>query len=174
MERYRYEVSANWIGARKGIVHDSSISPPMDFSAPPEFKGESGIWTPEHMLVAAVASCFITTFRAIAEIAKFEASALEVTVEGLVENAERDYQRLEEVPLLAHGAKEIAKKKDHGYSFTRLLVRPRLTVAKEADRDRGLRLLEKAERSCLVSRSLRCEIVLEPDVVGPELLLAAA
>ena len=80
---YRYETTANWIGARKGIVHDGSVFPPVAFSAPPEFQGEAGGWTPEHMMVAAVASCFITTFRAIAEISKFDAPAPEVTVEGV-------------------------------------------------------------------------------------------
>jgi organic hydroperoxide reductase OsmC/OhrA len=174
MESYKYETTANWIGARKGIVHHSSISPPVAFSAPPEFQAEAGIWTPEHMLVAAVASCFITTFRAIANISKFEAPALEVTVEGFVEKAEHSTQRLGEVPPISQGAEGIARKQDHGYSFTRVFVRPRLTAAKESDRDRGLRLLEKAERSCLVSRSLRNEIVLEPEVVVPEPLPAAA
>ena len=66
------------------------------------------------------------------------------------------------------------KKQNYGYSFTRVFVSPRLTVAKEADRDRGLRLLEKTERSCLVSRSLRSEIVLEPEVVVSERIAAAA
>jgi len=141
---YRYETTANWIGARKGIVHDRSTFPPLAFSAPPEFQGEAGKWTPEHMLTAAVASCFVTTFRAIAEISKFEAPGLEVTAEGIIEKGE------------------------HGYSFTRVIVRPRLTVAKEADRERGLRLLEKTERSCLVSRSLRSEMVLEPAIVVSE------
>jgi organic hydroperoxide reductase OsmC/OhrA len=75
---------------------------------------------------------------------------MEVTVEGTVEKGE------------------------HGYSFTRVFVRPRLSIAKEADRDRGLRLLEKAERSCLVSRSLRSEIVFEPAVVVSEPTPAAA
>ncbi len=173
MESYKYESTANWIGARNGIVHDSSIFSPMAFSSPPEFHGEAGLWTPEHMLVAAVASCFITTFRAIAEISRFEAAALEVTVEGYVEDAERSDQRLE-VSDLTPETEKIMKKQGHSYSFTRMLVRPRLTVAKEVDRDRGLRLLEKAGRSCLVSRTLRSAIVLESTVVGPERLLEAA
>lgn len=174
MESYRYETTANWIGTRNGIVHDRSISPPLAFSAPPEFQGEAGVWTPEHMLVAAVASCFITTFRAIADLSKFDAPGLEVTVEGFVEKAERGDQRLGEISPFTQGAEGTLKKQDHGYRFTRVFVRPRLTVANEADRDRGLRLLEKAERSCLVSRSLRSEIVLEPEVAISGHLPAAA
>jgi organic hydroperoxide reductase OsmC/OhrA len=174
MESYTYETTANWIGARKGIVHNSSISPPVAFSAPPEFQGEAGIWTPEHLLVAAVASCFITTFRAIAETSKFDAPALEVTVEGFVEKSELAYLRLGEIPPLTQGIDGVANKQSRGYSFTRVFVRPRLTVAKAADRERGLRLLEKAERSCLVSRSLRSEIILEPEVVVSGRLAVAA
>lgn len=97
-----------------------------------------------------------------------------MTVEGFVEKAEHSTQRLGEVPPISQGAEGIARKQDYGYSFTRVFVRPRLTAEKESDRDRGLRLLEKAERSCLVSRSLRNEIVLEPEVVVPEPLPAAA
>lgn len=174
MESYRYATTANWIGARRGVVHDGLISAPLAFSAPPEFQGEAGSWTPEHMLVAAVASCFITTFRAIAEISKFETPALEVTVEGFVEKVDRNYQRLGEIPPVLPGAEGIVKKQDHGYSFTRVFVRPRLSVPTAADRERGLRLLEKAERSCLVSGSLRSEIVLEPEVVVSGHLAAAA
>lgn len=166
---YKYETTANWTRARRGIVHDSSISPSVAFSAPPEFQGEAGIWTPEHLLVGAVASCFITTFRAIAEISKFEAPALEVTVEGVVEKPEHNEQA-REIPSVMQSSGATVKRQNHGYSFTRLFVRPRLTVPKEADRERGLRLLEKAERACLVSRSLRSEIVLEPEIVTAERL----
>jgi len=78
-----------------------------------------------------------------------------VTAEGFVEKAERSSQRLREIPPISQGEEGVARKQDHGYSLTRVFVRPRLTVAKEGDRERGLRLLEKAEQSCLVSRSLR-------------------
>ncbi len=142
MERtYRYQTTALWTAARSGVVQDESISPSLGFSAPPEFQGKAGKWTPEHMFVAAVASCFITTFRAIAEFSKFEAPGLEVSAEGTLEKGEG------------------------GFSFTRVSIRPVLTVARDADRERGLRLLDKAERSCLISRSLKSEVVLEPTVL---------
>ncbi|HWP84666.1 MAG TPA: OsmC family protein [Terriglobia bacterium] len=137
---YVFRANARWTGARNGTVEAASQAPPVDFSAPPEFQGEAGKWTPEHFLLAAAAACFITTFRAIAELSKFSAEALEVAAEGRMGKAE------------------------NGIRFTQIVLRPLLTIRNPADRERALRLLEKAERSCLVSRSLRSEVRMEPDV----------
>ncbi|MFZ0731916.1 MAG: OsmC family protein [Candidatus Sulfotelmatobacter sp.] len=133
--------SARWTKDRSGTVTGHDVRPTINFSAPPEFQGEPGIWTPEHFFTAAVATCFITTFQAIATFSKFNAAALEVSVDGQIEKLEG------------------------GYRFTRVTVRPVLTVHNESDRDRGLRLLEKSEKACLVSRSLQSEIVLDPRIV---------
>jgi peroxiredoxin-like protein len=114
--------------------------PKIHFAAPPQFQGESGFWTPEHFLMAAAAACFVTTFRAITEISKFEPVGLDISTEGIVE------------------------KGDGGFQFTRITLRPVLTVARETDQERGVRLLEKAEHSCLISRSLKGQIVMEPQV----------
>lgn len=142
---HQFRASARWTSARHGVAEGGPGVPRIDFSAPLEFQGEAGVWTPEHFFLAAVASCFVITFRAISDLSKFEASELEVTAEGILEKGEG------------------------GFSFTRVFVRPVLTVAREADQERGLRLLEKAERSCLISRSLRGEVVLVPTVAvsGP-------
>ena len=122
------------------MVESESPAPPIQFSAPAEFQGQAGLWTPEHFLLAAVAACFITTFRAIAELSKFAAEALEVSVEGRIEKAEE------------------------GLRFTEIVLKPTLTVASESERERAARLLEKAERSCLISRSLRSQVRMEPEV----------
>lgn len=133
--------SAHWTGGRQGIVAGHGVEPSINFSAPPEFQGEAGVWTPEHFFTSAVATCFITTFQAIAAFSKFSAQALEVSVDGQVEKVEG------------------------GFRFTRVTVHPVLTIQSESDRERGARLLEKAEKACLVSRSLQSEIVLDPRIV---------
>lgn len=138
---YNFVSSARWTGGRQGVVAGHEVQPSIRFSAPPEFQGEAGVWTPEHFFTSAVATCFITTFQAIATFSKFEAQGLEVSVSGEVEKAEG------------------------GLRFTRVTVRPVLTINGETDRERGLRLLEKAEKACLVSRSLQSQMVLEPQVV---------
>ncbi len=138
---FNFVSSARWTGGRNGVVTGHGVEPSISFSAPPEFQGQAGVWSPEYFLTSAVATCFITTFQAIAEFSKFNAQALEVSVEGQVEKAEG------------------------GFRFTRVTVGPVLTIDSEADRERGMRLLEKAGKACLVSRSLQSEIRLEPEIL---------
>jgi peroxiredoxin-like protein len=137
---YRYHATTRWTGARSGLLQAEGVQPPLPFSAPPEFQGEAGRWTPEHFFIAAVGACFVTTFRAISELSKFEFAALQVDVEGVLEKGEG------------------------GFRFTRVFVRPVLDLLHPEDHDRALRLLDKAERSCLVTRSLNSEVKLEPVV----------
>lgn len=126
---------------KSGEISGTPDVPAISFSAPPEFKGKDGVWTPEHFFTAAIATCFVTTFDAIAEFSKFNFDALTVSTEGVLEKTES------------------------GYRFTTVYIRPQLTIGSEADRDRGLRLLEKAERACLISKSVSSAIVLQPEVV---------
>src|SRR3989344_804801 len=68
-----YEVSVNWLSDRKGIMTSHELSNSLEVATPPQFpKGMEGIWSPEHLLVAAVNSCLMTTFLAIAENSKLE------------------------------------------------------------------------------------------------------
>src|SRR5438067_112145 len=58
--RYEYRATATWTEHRRGLVETESIPRTINFSAPPEFGGEPGLWTPEHLLVAAVGTCFVS------------------------------------------------------------------------------------------------------------------
>lgn len=137
---YLYRSSAIWTMKRRGIVSAEDVPRTINFSAPPEFQGEPGLWTPEHLLVASVATCFLATFRALAENSKLPVVRLEVDAEGLLE------------------------KEAGGFRFTQVVVRPRLAIAEPADKERAQRLLEKAERACLISRSLSSHMELQPTV----------
>ena len=141
MESHQYTSAARWKARRSGIVKAESAEQQIAFSAPAEFHGQAGLWTPENFLMAAVAGCFVTTFVAIAEASKFEMLALEVLATGLLEKSEG------------------------GLQFTRVTIHPNLTIVRESDRERALRLIEKTERSCLVARSLRSQVTVEPTVL---------
>lgn len=141
-KKYIYQTTTHWTEHKRGIVEaDSSIPRTINFAAPPEFGGEPGLWTPEHFLVAAVSTCFVATFRAIAEHSKLEFHSLELVSEGTIE------------------------KQEGGLRFTRILLRPVVSILREEDREKAGRLLEKAERSCLIARSLLATIILEPKIV---------
>jgi peroxiredoxin-like protein len=112
-------------------------------SAPPtEFGGPGTQWAPEHLLTAAVADCFILTFRAIAAASRLQWSRLEASTRGTLERTEGRMR------------------------FTRFDTHARLEVAAGVDEALAKRLLEKAESSCLISNSLSAERHLEAEVVS--------
>src|SRR5712691_7697106 len=127
-EQHKYRVVAWWTSGRTGTAKSDSAPNSIHFTAPPEFGGLEGRWTPEDLLLGAVASCFTTTFRVIAEYAKFEYSDLEVEAEGIV------------------------RKIDSGYSFSEILLRPTLMISSEQDQGRALGLLRVKLRHCVWSR----------------------
>ena len=137
---HEYRVNAFGAGGRNGVIHAEGVLSCISFSAPPEFLGEPGRWTPEHFLVAAVASCFVSTFSGIAEKSRLGFASFNLDAEGVLVN-------------------------DDGiWRFTEIKLRPVVTVLKEEDHDRAIRLLEKAEKSCLIARSLQSKVALFPAV----------
>src|SRR4030095_2661978 len=141
MTTFTFRTQAHWTTQRRGIVEAESIPRTIDFSAPKEFGGGPCLWTPEHFLLAAVSTCFVSTLRAIAEASKLPFSDLQVSTEGTVE------------------------KLQGGYRFTQILLRPTVTIEREDDRERMARIMEKAERRGLVSRSLACKMLFEPGIL---------
>jgi peroxiredoxin-like protein len=140
-KKFTYRAAAHWTLHTRGITEAEAIPRTINFAAPPEFGGEPGLWTPEHLLLSAVCTCYVSTFRAVAESSKLEFQTMEVPGEGTIE------------------------KQEGGFRFTRVVLKPLLTIHREEDRERAGRLLEKAERVCLISRSLCCAIVLEPKIL---------
>ncbi len=137
---HRYEVAAT--GAATGMVAVSAETlPSLETAAPPEFDGPGGVWSPESLLVAAVANCFILTFRSIARAAHFEWTELRCEVHGVLERAGGVTQ------------------------FTSFTSHARLTAPPGVDRPKGLELLERAEKLCLVANSLRGERHLEAEII---------
>jgi peroxiredoxin-like protein len=139
-KQHTYHVTAWWASGQTGITKSDSAPNAVHFAAPPQFGGLEGRWTPEDMLLSAIASCFTTTFQAVAGYSKFEFLDLEVQVEGIV------------------------AKTSSGYAFTGILIRPKLTVSDENAHARGLELLKKAKALCLVSRALTIEQRFEPQI----------
>jgi peroxiredoxin-like protein len=140
MEDIEYRIKAWWSSGRTGIARTDSAPSAILFTAPPQFGGLEGRWTPEDLLLTAVASCYTTTFRALAEYSKFEYADLEVEVDAR------------------------ARKSDSGYRFSEIVTRPSLIVTSEEDKDRANRLLAKTQQLCLVARALSVPHRFEPHI----------
>jgi len=127
---HTYRAVAWWTSGRTGLAQSGSVLTALHFTAPPQFGGLEGRWTPEDLLMTALASCFTTTFHAIASYSNFEYNDLEVEAEATV------------------------KKTDLGYVLREIVIRPSLTISDEENRGRAIGLLNKAKALCLVSRAL--------------------
>jgi organic hydroperoxide reductase OsmC/OhrA len=111
-------------------------------SAPPkEFDGPGNQWSPEGLLTAAVADCFVLGFRAIAAASKYAWLSLESSTRGTLDRVEGKMR------------------------FTRFETHAKLHVPPGADIERARKLLEKAEATCLVANSLTSERHLKLEVV---------
>lgn len=137
---HTYIVKAH--GAPTGTVPVSSPGVADIVTAPPpEFDGPGDVWSPETLLVAAVANCFILTFRGVSRAANFSWQQLECQVDGQLERVAGVTQ------------------------FSGFTTRATLTVAAGADHAKAEELMERAEKICLVANSLRGERQLVAKVV---------
>ena len=138
---YTYRVSAWWTSGRTGLAKCESSPNTIHFSEAAELGGLQGRWTPEQLLLCSLAGCFTTTFNDIARAAKFDYTDLEVEIEGTVRRS-----------------------RTAGCSFNEILLRPRLTVNSEDQREAGLNLLRRTKSMCMISRAITVPQTLEPTV----------
>ncbi|HEV3512123.1 MAG TPA: OsmC family protein [Candidatus Sulfotelmatobacter sp.] len=138
---YTYRVSAWWTSGRTGLAKCESSPNTIHFSEAAELGGLQGRWTPEQLLLCALAGCFTTTFHDVARAAKFEYTDLEVEIEG-----------------------SVRRNRTAGCNFNEILIRPRLTVPSEEQREAGLNLLRRTKALCMISRAITVPQTLEPAV----------
>lgn len=134
-----YRVSAAGEASGPVAVRSEGL-PELATAPPPEFDGPGGTWSPETLLVGALANCFILTFRAIATMSKLPWRRLACDAEGILD------------------------RRDGVVRFTELRLRARLALPPGGDVERARRLLEKAEAACLVTNSLALRPTLTTEV----------
>jgi len=131
MQTYPHHYNVTASGSERGLVTASSGDlPGIETAPPPQFDGPGGVWSPETLLCAAIADCFVLTFRGVSRAARVSWTKLECAVEGTLERV--------------GGVTR----------FTHFKTRAVLTLASDAEREKALQLLARAEQTCLVSNSL--------------------
>ncbi|HVT86094.1 MAG TPA: OsmC family protein [Chitinophagaceae bacterium] len=146
MDAHYYNVDINWSRERKGVMCSPElnvVSPGsngcIEVATPPQFpKGIPGIWSPEHLFTAAVSSCLMTTFLAIAENSKLEFQSFHCHSKG----------KLEQV--------------DGKFLMTEVILEPHVIIRDEKDRERAERVLYKSEAACLISNSIKSKVSMHP------------
>ncbi len=145
MDTHYYNTDIKWEQGRRGTLTSPVLSNSITVATPPEFaKGEPNIWSPEHLYVAAANSCLMTTFLAIAENSRLDFVSFNSTAIGKLE------------------------KVDNIFMFSEIELKPKVVLKNEKDKERALRIIEKSEKACLISNSMKSKIVLSPEVVISE------
>ncbi|SDI52558.1 OsmC family protein [Winogradskyella thalassocola] len=149
MDKHIYNVDINWTQDRKGTMcspelknNDTQELNCVEVATPIEFPGGMpNIWSPEHLFTAAVSSCLMTTFLAIAEFSKLEFISFKC------------------------GSKGILEKVDGKFVMSEVLLFPEVVISEESKRERTARIVEKAEKACLISNSISSKITMETKII---------
>jgi organic hydroperoxide reductase OsmC/OhrA len=147
---HRYLARTEWAGStgegyeRYGRAHRASAAPAatsLELSSDPSFRGDPTKLNPEQLLVLAASSCQLLSFLAVAARARIEVRSYRDEAEGAMPE--------DDLPV----------------RLTRIVLRPRIEVARGPSEERVRHLCEVAHRECYVANSLRTEVVVEPTVV---------
>jgi peroxiredoxin-like protein len=134
-----YEVTLT--GAAAGYATVSAAGLPDLTTAPPtDYDGPGDAWSPEHLLLAAVSSCFLFTFRAVARASHVEFVEVEADTAGTVDRT--------------GGVTR----------FTDIILRPTVSTPSGADAAAVQRAIDKAASRCLVSSSLDTPVRVQPTI----------
>jgi len=145
---FRYRVSVDWEGDRITNV-SSPEKPDLTVATPPEFKnGVPGVWSPEDLLVAAVASCYAVTLVAVAEQRCLPLHQLHVS-----------------------GTGHLTKRDDGRFGFVAIELTAMIGTEPESV-EAMTRIAHFAERGCLISLALDAPVHLDVVVKPVEALVA--
>ena len=142
MDAHFYNVDINWKSGRTGEMTSPELTTAVEVATPPQFpNGVEGIWSPEHLFTAAVASCLMTTFVAIAENSKLQFKEFACKSSGKLDRI------------------------DGKFLMTEVMLEPTVLILNEEDREKAERILQKAEANCLISNSVNSKITMTPKIV---------
>ena len=148
MESHFYNVDISWQSDRKGVMTSPELDAinqqdtSIEVATPPQFpKGIEGIWSPEHLLTAAVSSCLMTTFLAVAENSRLEFISFDCKSRG----------KLQQV--------------DGKYMMSEVVLEPILKIKHEKDRAKAEKVILKSERACLITNSIKASVSMDMKII---------
>lgn len=135
---FYYTTNLKWNEGRIGEISEPTLET-IKVATPPEFpQGVPNIWSPEHLYVASVNVCLMTTFLAVAENSKLDFSDYTSEATGKLEKIEKLMQ------------------------ISEIIIKPTITIKNEEDKEKALKIINKSEDVCLISNSIKTKVILEP------------
>jgi organic hydroperoxide reductase OsmC/OhrA len=151
-EGHRYEVRTVWRSGADGPprsyesfsrTHRIEIAgkPVIEGTSDPAFHGDPKRHNPEDLLVASLSSCHMLWYLVLCVGRKIPVLAYEDEAYGIMKETPRPGR------------------------FVEVVLRPKVTLAKGADRDLALKLHERAHKECFVANSVNFPVRHEPTIV---------
>jgi organic hydroperoxide reductase OsmC/OhrA len=149
---HTYRATVRWTGdlgtgtssyrayARSHVIEAPGKSP-IAGSSDPTFRGDAAAWNPEELLVASLSACHQLWYLHLA-------AANGIVVNAYVDSAEGTMR--EEADGSGH--------------FTRVVLRPRVTIAPGGDTEKARALHREAHEKCFVANSVNFPVECEPEI----------
>jgi organic hydroperoxide reductase OsmC/OhrA len=140
-KQFFFEVKLNWLCDTRGVLSAKDAEGTLHVATPPKFGGEGKPWTPEHLFLSSIRSCFMTTYLAFTKKFDFEIFHFECDAIGQIKIVEGKYK------------------------FTKIDLYPKVYIAGENLRDKATNALEKTHKYCLISNSVNVEIFYHSEIL---------
>jgi organic hydroperoxide reductase OsmC/OhrA len=136
---FLFETELNLLPDGRGILTADDVKGTIYFSTPPAFGGPKDNWSPEHLLLCAISSCFMTTYQFFSR--DFEITDIRCDSIGRIDLAEGKYRfaQVDLYPTIYVASNEILKQAEDA-------------VAKTIDH-------------CLVAHALKCQLIYHSQVL---------
>lgn len=142
MENHTYNVHLSWKANKEGLLTAPQIDQKISVATPPPFNGGvDNIWSPEHLLISAVNSCFMTTFLAIAGNSSLAFTGFSCESKGTLE------------------------KKDGKYWISEIELEPAIIIVNASDKEKTERIIKKSEENCLITQSIKSAVSVKPQII---------
>jgi organic hydroperoxide reductase OsmC/OhrA len=146
MPTHTYEARLTWQAGGEGVAAGNHFvgfegRPAVEVSAAPQYRGDPTRLNPEELFVAALASCQLLTYLALARGAGVSVRSYEDRAVGTLAIADRKMR------------------------MTEVLLRPRITVAAGSDEETARGLVDKAHAGCFIANSVACAVRIEAEIV---------
>ena len=139
---HQYQVTLKWKSGSEGLLSSPDLPQTIEVAIPLGFPmGVPNIWSPEHLYIASVNACLMTTFLVIAQNSKLEFISFESSASGTVD------------------------KVGEFFKVTEITLKPVLTVPPTVRPERAQRILEMSKKNCLITNSINTTVYLEARVV---------
>ena len=140
-KQFLFQVELNWLSKQKGILSAHDVRGTVHVATPASFGGEGKDWSPEHLFLGSLSSCFMATYLVFAKKFQFEISRFECNIIGQVELTDGKYQ------------------------FANINIFPKIYVADDTLKEKATLALQKTQEYCLVSNSIKAEVIYHCEVI---------